>query len=85
MVDEQANELRTGEIIAIVFAIIMAIVGLLQLFSNLRFWEPAQPVLPIRNQELRWGQVFVVNYIGQLSFHNSEYGLDLEKNPLSTP
>ncbi|KAG0132208.1 hypothetical protein HOY82DRAFT_669569 [Tuber indicum] len=83
MAEPQANEVRTGEIVTIVFAIITAIVGLLQLFPNWKFWEPAQPVLPIRHQELRL--VFVVNCIGQLSFQNTEHEVDLERNPLSTP
>ncbi|KAG0642783.1 hypothetical protein HOY80DRAFT_1035535 [Tuber brumale] len=83
MAEPQANEVRTGEIITIAFAIITAIVGLLQLFPNWKFWEPEQPVLPIRHQELRL--VIVINCIGQLSFQNSEYEVDLERNPLSTP
>ncbi|KAG0642786.1 hypothetical protein HOY80DRAFT_1035538 [Tuber brumale] len=83
MAEPQANEFRTGEIITIVFAIITAIVGLLQLFPNWKFWEPEQPVLPITRQELRL--VIVVNFIGQMSFQNPEYEVDLDRNPLSTP
>ena len=45
MAEAQANEFRTGEIVAIALAIITAIVGLLQLFPNWRFWEPTQPVV----------------------------------------
>ncbi|KAG0642780.1 hypothetical protein HOY80DRAFT_1134278 [Tuber brumale] len=82
MVEPQANDFRTGEIITIVFAIITAIVSLLQLFPNWKFWEPAQPVLPTRHQELR--PVFFVNYINQPTFQNPEYEVDLEQNPLST-
>ncbi|PWW77598.1 hypothetical protein C7212DRAFT_314749 [Tuber magnatum] len=77
MDEPQANNLRTAEIITIVFTIITAVVSLLQLFPNCRFGESRQPIPHATPQELR--PVLVVNCVGQLHFRNPEREVDLEQ------
>ncbi|RPA97158.1 hypothetical protein L873DRAFT_1810227 [Choiromyces venosus 120613-1] len=83
MAEQQSNGFRTAEIITIVLAIITAVIGVLQIFPNWRFWETSQPVLPVRHQEPR--PFIVVNCVGRLDFQDPEYEVDLEQGSSSTP
>ncbi|RPA97160.1 hypothetical protein L873DRAFT_1810234 [Choiromyces venosus 120613-1] len=83
MGEQQSNGFRTGEIITIVLAAITAVVGLLQIFPNWRFWETSKRVLPVRYQEVR--PLIVVNCVGQLRFQDPEYEVDLERGSSFTP
>ncbi|KAG0132204.1 hypothetical protein HOY82DRAFT_606831 [Tuber indicum] len=84
MAEPYANNLRTGEIIAIVFTIVTAVVGLLQLFPNCRFWVSGKPIPHATPQEPR--PILVVNCIGQLHLHSPGSEIDLERGsgPAST-